>query len=47
VTALADWPYDQPRPPVLLVHSNPTRSFYYRSLLAALPPLGLQTIAAR
>jgi len=34
-------------PPVLLVHSNPTRSFSYRSLLAALPPPGLRTIAAR
>jgi pimeloyl-ACP methyl ester carboxylesterase len=32
-------------PPVLLVHGNPTWSFYYRSLLAALPPLGLQVIA--
>jgi haloalkane dehalogenase len=27
-------------PPVVLVHGNPTWSFYYRSLLAALPPLG-------
>jgi len=25
-------------PPVLLVHSNPTWSFYYRSRLAALAP---------
>jgi len=25
-------------PPVLLVHGNPTWSFYYRSLLAALAP---------
>ena len=32
-------------PPVLLVHGNPTWSFYYRSLLAALPPLGLGAIA--
>jgi pimeloyl-ACP methyl ester carboxylesterase len=32
-------------PPVLLVHGNPTWSFYYRSLIAALPPLGLRTIA--
>jgi cis-3-alkyl-4-acyloxetan-2-one decarboxylase len=32
-------------PPVLLVHGNPTWSFYYRSLLAALPPLGLRAIA--
>ena len=32
--------------PVLLVHGNPTWSFYYRSLLAALPPLGLRAIAA-
>jgi len=31
--------------PVLLVHGNPTWSFYYRSLLAALPPLGLRAIA--
>ena len=33
-------------PPVLLVHGNPTWSFYYRCLLAALPPLGLRAIAA-
>ncbi len=33
-------------PPVLLVHGNPTWSFYYRSLMAALPPLGLRAIAA-
>ena len=32
-------------PPVLLVHGNPTWSFYYRSLLSALPPLGLRAIA--
>ena len=32
-------------PPVLLVHGNPTWSFYYRSLLAALPPLGRRAIA--
>lgn len=32
-------------PVVLLVHGNPTWSFYYRSLLAALPPLGLRAIA--
>jgi len=32
-------------PPVLLVHGNPTWSFYYRTLLAALPPLGLRAIA--
>ena len=32
--------------PVLLVHGNPTWSFYYRSLMAALPPLGLRAIAA-
>ena len=32
-------------PPVLLVHGNPTWGFYYRSLLAALPPLGLRAIA--
>ncbi len=32
-------------PPVLLVHGNPTWSFYYRSLLAVLPPLGLRAIA--
>ncbi|MDP9434360.1 MAG: alpha/beta fold hydrolase [Actinomycetota bacterium] len=31
--------------PVLLVHGNPTWSFYYRALLAALPPLGLRAIA--
>jgi len=33
-------------PPVLLVHGNPTWSFYYRSLMVALPPLGLRAIAA-
>jgi len=32
-------------PPVLLVHGNPTWSFYFRTLLAALPPLGLRAIA--
>ena len=32
-------------PPVLLVHGNPTWSFYFRSLLTALPPLGLRAIA--
>ena len=32
-------------PPVLLVHGNPTWGFYYRSLLAALPRLGLRAIA--
>jgi cis-3-alkyl-4-acyloxetan-2-one decarboxylase len=32
-------------PPVLLVHGNPTWSFYYRSLVAALPPLGLRVLA--
>jgi haloalkane dehalogenase len=32
-------------PPVVLVHGNPTWSFYYRSLLAALPPLGLRVLA--
>ncbi len=32
-------------PPVLHVHGNPTWSFYYRRLLAALPPLGLRAIA--
>ena len=32
-------------PPVLLVHGNPTWSFYFRSLLASLPPLGLRAIA--
>ena len=32
-------------PPVVLVHGNPTWSFYYRSLLTALPPLGLRAIA--
>jgi len=32
-------------PPVVLVHGNPTWSFYYRSLLEALPPLGLRAIA--
>ena len=32
-------------PPVLLVHGNPTWSFSWRSLLHALPPLGLRAIA--
>jgi len=32
-------------PPVLLVHGNPTWSFYYRSLLTALPAVGLRAIA--
>ncbi len=32
-------------PPVLLVHGNPTWSVYWRSLLHALPPLGLRAIA--
>ncbi len=32
-------------PPVLLVHGNPTWSFYYRSLLRALPAAGLRAIA--
>lgn len=32
-------------PPVLLVHGNPTWSFYWRSLLADLPSRGLRTIA--
>jgi len=32
-------------PPVLLVHGNPTWSFYFRTLLAALPPLGLRAVA--
>ena len=32
-------------PPVVLVHGNPTWSFYYRSLIEALPPLGLRAIA--
>ncbi len=32
--------------PVLLVHGNPTWSFYFRSLLAALPAAGLRAIAA-
>ncbi len=32
-------------PPVLLVHGNPTWSFYFRSLISALPPLGLRAIA--
>ena len=32
-------------PPVLLVHGNPTWSFYFRSLISALPPLGLRAVA--
>ncbi len=32
-------------PPVLLVHGNPTWSFYYRSLLSALPAVGRRAIA--
>ena len=32
-------------PPVLLVHGNPTWSFYFRSLVAALPAAGLRAIA--
>lgn len=32
-------------PPVLLVHGNPTWSFYYRSLLEVLPAAGLRAIA--
>ncbi|GAA4857826.1 alpha/beta fold hydrolase [Actinomycetospora straminea] len=32
-------------PPVLLVHGNPTWSFYWRSLLAALPAAGMRAIA--
>ena len=32
-------------PPVLLVHGNPTWSFYFRSLVAALPQAGLRAIA--
>ena len=32
--------------PVVLVHGNPTWSFYYRSLIAVLPGLGLRAIAA-
>jgi len=32
-------------PPVLLVHGNPTWSFYYRSLIEALPPVGVRAIA--
>ena len=31
---------DPDAPPVLLVHGNPTWSFYYRSLLRSLPGLG-------
>jgi cis-3-alkyl-4-acyloxetan-2-one decarboxylase len=31
--------------PVVLVHGNPTWSFYFRSLVAALPPAGLRAIA--
>ena len=32
-------------PPVLLVHGNPTWSFYYRSLLGSLPAAGRRAIA--
>jgi cis-3-alkyl-4-acyloxetan-2-one decarboxylase len=32
-------------PPVLLVHGNPTWSFYYRSLLTALPAAGRRAVA--
>ena len=32
-------------PPVLLVHGNPTWSFYWRSLLAALPAVGMRAVA--
>lgn len=32
-------------PPVLLVHGNPTWSFYWRSLLAALPAAGMRAVA--
>ena len=32
-------------PPVLLVHGNPTWSFYWRRLLASLPAAGLRAIA--
>ena len=32
-------------PPVVLVHGNPTWSFYYRSLLAALPRAGFRALA--
>ena len=32
-------------PPVLLVHGNPTWGFYFRSLVASLPPAGLRAIA--
>ncbi len=41
------WPTSTRAPgrPVLLVHGNPTWSFYYRSLLAALPAAGLRAIA--
>jgi pimeloyl-ACP methyl ester carboxylesterase len=39
------WVDEGSGPPVVLVHGNPTWSFYYRSLLAALPPLGLRAIA--
>ncbi|GLZ49616.1 haloalkane dehalogenase [Actinomycetospora sp. NBRC 106375] len=36
---------DPTAPPVLLVHGNPTWSFYYRSLLQALPARGRRVIA--
>lgn len=32
-------------PPVLLVHGNPTWSFYWRTLLASLPAAGLRAVA--
>ena len=32
-------------PPVVMVHGNPTWSFYYRSLIAALPGVGLRALA--
>jgi haloalkane dehalogenase len=36
---------DRDAPPVLLVHGNPTWSFYYRSLLRSLPARGRRVIA--
>ena len=38
-------PDDPDAPPVLLVHGNPTWSFYWRSLLRALPTAGRRAIA--
>jgi len=32
-------------PPVVLVHGNPTWSYYYRDLIAALPPAGYRALA--